>query len=515
MWKSGDSASGNYQMRIAPATAATDVHDASSESRRSFMNPPVRGTNGDPDVIPLLGDIQGGLAKFVGVSGRDRLVLAYTALLTFAAVALGGVLVLEDVEMTASPLFVIALGLMGLLAERQVVQISAHAQISVSVLPLLLAATLYGPLEAMAVAVITLAGDFGRPYARWMTWTAIRALAGASAALAASAIAQSDPTFANVFAAVAAAALAEALVDATLGAITGALRGLASVFDTLQLVKPVLLGTVPLYTPVVVLLIYACREISEWSVVFFVVPAFAAHRFYSLYREERDARRSLDDVNSRLQRANLSFATALVATLDARDQYTAGHSAAVAVYARDIARRMGLSDEQQRLAHLCGLVHDIGKIGLPPGLLEKPGALTLDERRQMEQHSVIGERILANVEDYAEIARIVRHHHERIDGHGYPEGLTGDTIPLISRIISVADAYNAMTSDRPYRDAMPSRVARLRLAQAVESQFDTHVVAAFEAILAGAGEDYRSGLNLAFESEASEHEALTPQVAIA
>ena len=111
----------------------------------------------------------------------------------------------------------------------------------------------------------------------------------------------------------------------------------------------------------------------------------------------------------------------------------------------------------------------------------------------MEQHSAIGERILANVEDYAEIATVVRHHHERVDGHGYPDGLSDDEIPLLSRIIAVADAYNAMTSDRPYRDAMPSRVARLRLAQAVESQFDTSVVAAFEAILASSTEAYRSG----------------------
>jgi HD-GYP domain-containing protein (c-di-GMP phosphodiesterase class II) len=154
---------------------------------------------------------------------------------------------------------------------------------------------------------------------------------------------------------------------------------------------------------------------------------------------------------------------------------------------------MGLSDADQELAHLCGLVHDIGKIGLPPGLLEKEGPLTLEERRQMQQHSAIGERILAKVEDYADIARVVRHHHERVDGHGYPDGLEGTDIPLLSRIVSVADAYNAMTSDRPYREAMPSRVARLRLAQAVESQFDTSVVAAFEAILAGATEAYRSG----------------------
>ena len=104
----------------------------------------------------------------------------------------------------------------------------------------------------------------------------------------------------------------------------------------------------------------------------------------------------------------------------------------------------------------------------------------------METHTVVGERILANVENYADIARIVRHHHERVDGNGYPDRLVGGEIPLISRILAVADAYDAMTSDRPYRDAMPSRVARFRLAQAVETQFDTTVVAAFEAVIASA-----------------------------
>jgi len=148
--------------------------------------------------------------------------------------------------------------------------------------------------------------------------------------------------------------------------------------------------------------------------------------------------------------------------------------------------------------------------------LEKPGALTLEERRHMEEHSVIGERILRNVEDYAEIAHVVRHHHERVDGMGYPDKLAGDEIPLLSRIIAVDDAYNAMTSDRPYRDAMPSRVARLRLAQAVTTQFDTTVVAAFEAILAGADESYRTGARADFTIDAREpHEqpALLVEVA--
>ena len=118
----------------------------------------------------------------------------------------------------------------------------------------------------------------------------------------------------------------------------------------------------------------------------------------------------------------------------------------------------------------------------------------------MEEHPAVGERILANVENYAAIARIVRHHHERIDGNGYPDRLVDAEIPIISRILAVADAYDAMTSDRPYRDAMPSQVARLRLASAVESQFDTAVVAAFEAILASASESYRGGASLAFRA---------------
>jgi putative nucleotidyltransferase with HDIG domain len=220
-------------------------------------------------------------------------------------------------------------------------------------------------------------------------------------------------------------------------------------------------------------------------------------------------------MNAQLERANLSFAKGLIATLDARDKYTAGHSAAVAIYARDIATRMGLGSDQADLAHLCGLVHDIGKIGLAAGLLEKPGALTLDERREMQRHSEIGEKILANVDSYAEIAAIVRHHHERVDGQGYPDGLGAADIPVLSRIIAVADAYNAMTSDRPYRDAMPSRVARLRLAQAVESQFDTTVVAAFEAILAGATEDYRSGWGSEFHLLPTKHENAPTASAVA
>jgi len=370
---------------------------------------------------------------------------------------------------------------------------------------MLFAGVIYGPLAAMVVGAIGVIPDIGRPYARWMIWTSMRAIAGGVAGLVATYMAEVDSA-GRLLIVAAAAALAEALVDAVLGAITVALRRTGSLGGYMRSVRPVVIATVPLYAPVIVILAYAYNEVSEWSILLFFPPAFAAQQLHRLYRQEREVSEALKQANERLERANLSFATALVATLDARDRYTAGHSATVAVYARDIASRMGLSAEDQQLAYVSGLVHDIGKIGLPPGLLDKPGALTLEERRQMQMHPGIGEGILRKVDDYGDIAKIVRHHHERIDGEGYPDRVKGQEIPLISRIIAVADAYNAMTSDRPYRDAMPSRVARLRLAQAVDSQFDTAVVAAFEAILTSATDAYREGVfgEPAFEAFASQ-----------
>ena len=306
------------------------------------------------------------------------------------------------------------------------------------------------------------------------------------------------------------------LLDLGFSMMTSRVRGRRS-RDVAIALAPVALTSVLLFGPVAVMIAVAYRDVSPWTLPLFVVPALALQRLYGLYQRERELALSLTTANETLARANLSFAEALVATLDARDQYTAGHSAAVAIYSRDIARRMELPVIMQERAYLAGLVHDIGKIGLPAGLLEKPGALTLEERRIMQEHSAIGERILRNVEDYEDIALIVRHHHERIDGEGYPDGLEGEAIPLLSRIIAVADAYNAMTSNRPYRDAMPSRVARMRLAQAVESQFDTSVAAAFEAVLAGADEDYRMARRADFRlfAQASDEAELELEVSSA
>ena len=412
-----------------------------------------------------------------------------------------------------APLWGLAvLAALAALAERQPVQILSNSAVTVSVLPMLFAAVVYGPIAAMVVGAIGLTVDFRPPYARWVIWTSMRALAGGLAGTVAFLIMSDGDTLGHLILAVALAVVTDAVVDASLSALTVSLRGTGSCLDFLLAVRPVLFASVSFYTPVIVLLVYAYEELSAWSLVLFFLPAVAVHSLYRLYREQREAAESLTEANKRLEKANLSFATALVAALDARDQYTAGHSASVAVYARDIAAHLGLSVGQQRLAHLCGLVHDIGKVGLPAGLLEKPGALSLEERYRMEEHSAIGERILANVDGYAEIAKIVRHHHERVDGNGYPDRLTDASIPLVSKILAVADAYDAMTSDRPYRDAMPSQVARLRLASAVGTQFDISVVAAFEAILATSTEAYRSGARMEFRAEIEKQPALLQPV---
>ena len=401
---------------------------------------------------------------------------------------------------------VVLLGVAAATAERWRVSLSSTTGLTVYLLPTVFAAVVVGPMGAGLVAAASMLGDPDllrarsgglSPLLKWATYTSSSFLTGVAAGVAAGLGDRVEsPVGSEIVATFTAMALAETL-DLGFCVFTGVVRG-KSTAQVARVLAPVALTSFLLYSPIVAAMAIIYTEVSAWTLPLVLVPALALQRLYGLYQRERKLAEGLTEANETLARANLSFAEALVATLDARDRYTAGHSAAVAIYSRDIAARMGLPNEDQERVYLCGLVHDIGKIGLPPGLLEKPGALTLEERKIMQEHSAIGERILQNVDGYADIARIVRHHHERVDGEGYPDGLKGEEIPLLSRIIAVADAYNAMTSDRPYRDAMPSRVARMRLAQAVDSQFDTSTAAAFEAVLAGAEEDYRMASRLDF-----------------
>jgi diguanylate cyclase (GGDEF)-like protein/putative nucleotidyltransferase with HDIG domain len=176
---------------------------------------------------------------------------------------------------------------------------------------------------------------------------------------------------------------------------------------------------------------------------------------------------------------------ALASALEARDQYTGDHSESVVEMAARVAEAMGLAPDEVARVRMGALLHDIGKVGIPDHVLHKAGPLNDDEWVLMREHPVIGERILRMIPGLGPIARIVRHEHERWDGGGYPDGISGTDIPIGSRIILACDAYHAMTSDRPYRQAMPHADAMAELGKHAGSQFDPEVVEALIGYLYG------------------------------
>ncbi|MFZ5590257.1 MAG: HD domain-containing phosphohydrolase [Bacillota bacterium] len=170
---------------------------------------------------------------------------------------------------------------------------------------------------------------------------------------------------------------------------------------------------------------------------------------------------------------------AFAEAIGARDYNTMGHSEKVAEYARMLAEYMGLDEKMVEMAYLCGIVHDVGKIGIPENILNKPGRLTEEEYNVIKKHVDKGIDILACISWLEEIVPIIKAHHERYDGTGYPDQLQGEEIPLLGRIIAVADAFDAMTSNRSYRKALPLEEAIDELKKNAGRQFDPEVVNAF------------------------------------
>jgi diguanylate cyclase (GGDEF)-like protein len=186
-----------------------------------------------------------------------------------------------------------------------------------------------------------------------------------------------------------------------------------------------------------------------------------------------------------LERAYIGTAEALAAALEAKDAHTANHARSIVRDAEAVARRLGLGGIALRDIRYGAAFHDIGKIAVPESILNKSGPLTDEERALAESHVLVGEQILAPVEFLAGVRPLVRHGHERWDGTGYPDRLTGEEIPLGARIILACDAYDAMTSDRPYRTAMSQEAAREELGRFAGSQFDPKIVQALMEVLDG------------------------------
>jgi len=189
-----------------------------------------------------------------------------------------------------------------------------------------------------------------------------------------------------------------------------------------------------------------------------------------------------DDLKKAYSKLNLSYKSTILAlskAIDARDTYTAGHSERVTQISLKIGQAIGLSSEQLNVLEIAALFHDVGKIGIPDQVLNKPGKLTDEEFNQIKEHSSIGVDILKSIEFLDDTLTIILHHHEKYDGSGYPSGISGEAIPLESRIICVADSYDAMTSDRPYRTGLPQSVAVDELIKFKGIQFDPIIVDAF------------------------------------
>ena len=176
--------------------------------------------------------------------------------------------------------------------------------------------------------------------------------------------------------------------------------------------------------------------------------------------------------SEKLQKMSMQVIAALAEAIDAKDQYTHGHSGRVASYSVEIAKRAGHSESAQNYIYMAVLLHDMGKIGIPDAVLNKPSTLTDEEYELIKSHPVIGWEIMRKISELADLLPGIRNHHERYDGKGYPDGLKGDDIPLIARIIATADAYDAMTSRRRYSDITPQEKVRAEFEAGKGKQFD-------------------------------------------
>ncbi len=215
----------------------------------------------------------------------------------------------------------------------------------------------------------------------------------------------------------------------------------------------------------VVILVY---QLAPWTMALFIIPILLVRYAYQLYLGMREV--------------HISTLAALASALDAKDPYTHGHSYRVSRYALLIGEEMGLPDQQLQALEYAALLHDLGKIGIDGEIIAKPGKLTPEEYEMMKTHPAKGAKIIERLRFLKEAAAIVKYHHERVDGQGYPEGLKGDEIPLMARILHVADTYDAMTSSRPYREALSEERAIEELRKYRGTQFDEGVVDALVAL---------------------------------
>ncbi len=422
----------------------------------------------------------------------------YIALVVLSAAACVGYFA-PSFSITGWPGFV-SLIVLGVVFERVGIRIYGDTHVSAGVVALFAIAVLYGaPGVAIAAPVVVL-GAQAFTYARWYQTVfdmGSHTLASITAALVFHALpgVGADASGWWIPAALLATsvnyALSSGLVSTAVSLSTGE-RLLAVWREQHQWIFPYFI----VFGGLSIALAAAYQALGVLGIMAFVAPPlmmrFALQQYVS--RTEQTVL-ELKQKNAALETANeniLEMARqltetydgtleALVLALDARDHETKGHSFRVAQYVMAIARKLHVEEHTQEWIDMQrgALLHDVGKIGVPDFILHKPGPLTPEEWNDMKRHPHIGHEMLRDISFLAGAAEIVHCHHERFDGKGYPRGLMGDEVPLGARVFAVADAFDAMTSDRPYRKALPPEMAREEMVRHSGTQFDPEVVQAF------------------------------------
>ncbi|MEN3279913.1 MAG: hypothetical protein V7607_1053 [Solirubrobacteraceae bacterium] len=423
---------------------------------------------------------------------------AQPALATLVA---SGIVCVGVVGLTLSPVAPVVKPLAGVLtvaaviAELLAARYSAQLTVSAAFVAAMLAVGFLGPAPAFLIPAVSYAATWLVERYRWQALLINVAGSSTPALLAALAFEAIDPQrsglgFVLLLAAAAAVTMAlNFLISPLLFAVLdGTSRG-ANLRSMQGLVAPV---GINIAIVAVIGEIYA--ELGLTALVFVMVNVIAFTYMARLVVTARERTREY---------ASLSWGvlSGLIRTLDERDSRAARHCAAVASFSRDIAREAGMSKREQELAHTAGLLHDIGKFVLSDRVMERGGELADPDWRGVRRHPDIGAELLRDIGVYGPVAEIVRAHHERIDGRGYPRGLHGDEIPPIARIVAVAEVYDTLTAPDTYRTPMNSFEALNELRRVAGMQLDSTYVEALAEVLAGSGTDYRHADEADFDRE--------------
>jgi len=402
----------------------------------------------------------------------------------------------------------VVLVVLAIVAEGLAVEFSDRVTVTAANLPILLSMMFLGPVATMGIAAVAGAWGF------WRERSPLIALFNASnyvLAGAAGAFAFSGLQSAWVFdvSVMTPQLLTAGIVSAAVYEATN--LGVASLAASLMYRRPLLDYWREEYPPflrsLAVLaalgLLTAALYIRAGliAVVVLFIPLLASQYMFKLLVREKEHVAKQKELSDQYLEMNIGLAAAMVVLLDSKDEYTAQHSAAVAMYCRDMAETLGLPEEEVEALHLAGLLHDLGKVGTPDAVLGKTAALDEDDWDYIRQHPEKGAEVMSHLAAYRGVADIVRYHHERLDGSGYPLGVTAERIPELSKVLAVADSYHAMTSDRPYRSARSSFEALKELRSIGGTKLESKYIEVLARVLRDKDLAYRDGSSTDFMGE--------------